>query len=81
MAEWVEWFRGRDVCFAPVKTVREAFDDEHAQARGMVLRDEAGREHLAPVIKFRDEPSRPRLAAPALGAHTVTIVGEPDEAS
>jgi len=76
MAEWVEWFRDRDVCFAPVKTVREAFDDEHAQARGMVLRDEAGREHLAPVIKFRDEPARPRLAAPALGAHMADIVRE-----
>ncbi len=76
MAEWVEWFRDRDVCFAPVKTVREAFDDEHAQARGMVLLDEAGREHLAPVIKFRDEPARPRLAAPALGAHTAEIVRE-----
>jgi len=76
MAEWVDWFRDRDVCFAPVKTVREAFDDEHARARGMVLRDEAGREHLAPVIKFRDEPSTPRLAAPSLGAHTADFVRE-----
>jgi crotonobetainyl-CoA:carnitine CoA-transferase CaiB-like acyl-CoA transferase len=67
MAEWVDWFRKLDVCFAPVKTVREAFDDEHAQARGMVLLDENGREHLAPVIKFREEPAQPRLTAPALG--------------
>lgn len=74
MAEWVEWFRGRDVCFAPVKTIREAFDDEHAQARGMVLRDRTGREHLAPVIKFRDEPAQPRLVAPGLGTHMAEIV-------
>ena len=53
-AEWIEWFRGRDVCFAPVKTLREAVDDEQARARGMVITDAAGREHLAPVIKFRD---------------------------
>jgi len=78
MAEWVEWFRGRDVCFAPVKTVREAFDDEHARARGMILFDEAGREHLAPAIKFRDEPARPRLAAPALGANTAEFAREPE---
>ncbi|HMK67374.1 MAG TPA: CoA transferase [Stellaceae bacterium] len=74
MAEWVEWFRDRDVCFSPVKTVREAFDDEHARARGMVLLDEAGREHLGPVIKFSDEPARPRLAAPGLGADTEELV-------
>jgi len=74
MTEWVEWFRERDVCFAPVLSVREAFDDEHARARGMILLDEAGREHLGPVIKFRDEPARPRLAAPALGADTSEFV-------
>jgi crotonobetainyl-CoA:carnitine CoA-transferase CaiB-like acyl-CoA transferase len=73
-AEWVEWFHDRDVCFAPVKSVREAFDDEHARARGMVLVDEADREHLAPVIKFRNEPARPRLTAPDLGAHTSEFV-------
>jgi len=73
-AEWVDWFRDRDICFAPVKTVREAFDDAHAHARGMVLLDETGREHLGPVIKYRDEPARPRLAAPALGANTEEIV-------
>src|SRR5262245_38021292 len=25
-AEWVEWFEGKDVCFAPVRDLREAFD-------------------------------------------------------
>jgi crotonobetainyl-CoA:carnitine CoA-transferase CaiB-like acyl-CoA transferase len=73
-AQWVDWFRGRDVCFAPVKDLREAFDDAQARERGMVITDEAGREHLAPVIKFRDEPARPRLAAPALGQHTAEIL-------
>ena len=76
MVEWVEWFRDRDICFAPVKTIREAFDDEHARARGMVLLDEAGREHLAPVIKFREEPAQAHLAAPALGEHTAEILRE-----
>ena len=78
-SEWIEWFRGRDVCFAPVKTLLEAVDDEQARARGMVITDAAGREHLAPVIKFRDEPAQPRLAAPALGEHTAEIVAALNE--
>jgi crotonobetainyl-CoA:carnitine CoA-transferase CaiB-like acyl-CoA transferase len=74
-AEWIAWFRGRDICFAPVNDLREAVDDPQAQAR-MILRDAAGREHLGPVIKFREEPARPNLAAPALGADTAAILAE-----
>ena len=74
--EWIEWFRGRDVCFAPVNDLREAVDDPQARARGMILVDEAGREHLGPVIKFRDEPPAPRLTAPRLGEHTAAVLAE-----
>jgi len=74
--EWIEWFRGRDVCFAPVNDLREAVDDPQARARGMILVDEAGREHLGPVIKFRDEPPTPRLTAPRLGEHTAAVLAE-----
>ena len=75
MDEWVEWFRGRDICFAPVKTLREGVDDEHARARGMVIVDDAGREHVGPAIKFREEPARPSLTVPRLGEHTEQILG------
>ncbi len=75
-AEWIDWFRGRDICFAPVNDLREAASDPQAQARGMILRDAAGREHLGPVIKFRDEPAEPRLAAPWLGEHTDAMLAE-----
>lgn len=67
-AEWVEWFAPLDVCFAPVKTLPEALSDEHVQARGMVLTDERGRKHLAPAVRFRDEPSHLNLQDPGLGA-------------
>lgn len=76
MAEWVDWFRGRDICFAPVKTLREGFDDEHARSRGMLIVDDAGREHVGPAIKFLDEPARPSLSVPGLGEHTEQILGE-----
>ena len=69
-AEWVEWFAGRDICFAPVKNLREAFDDSHANARGMRLVDPEGREHIGTPIKFRNEPGRIDFTVPRQGEHT-----------
>jgi crotonobetainyl-CoA:carnitine CoA-transferase CaiB-like acyl-CoA transferase len=54
-----------DVCYAPVNTLPEALD----AAREMLLKDESGRRHLAPPIRFRDEPARPKLREPRLGEH------------
>ncbi|MBV6422656.1 MAG: Acetyl-CoA:oxalate CoA-transferase [Steroidobacteraceae bacterium] len=69
-ADWIEWFRGKDICFAPVKNLREAFDDPHAQARGMRLVDESGHEHIGLPIRFAHEPGRADLTLPAQGEHT-----------
>jgi len=74
-AEWVAWFADKDVCFAPVKNLREAFDDPHARARGMVLIDAHGHEHVGMPIKFSLEPGRPRLAVPQLGEHNREVLG------
>lgn len=63
-AEWVQWFEGRDVAFAPVKNLREAFDDPQALARGMRLLDAEGREHIGVPIRFLNEPAKPNLAIP-----------------
>jgi len=68
------WLSGLDVCFAPVNTLPEAFDDANVNSRAMVLRDERGRKHIGPVIRFRNEPSRPRLREPALGEHNNEIL-------
>ena len=54
-----------DVCCAPVNTLPEALD----AARDKLLVDELGRRHLAPPIRFRDEPARPSLREPRLGEH------------
>lgn len=69
LAHWIEWLKPLDVCFAPVNTLPEAFDDEHAAFRKMVLTDEMGRRHVGPAIRFQDEPARPRLREPLLGEH------------
>jgi crotonobetainyl-CoA:carnitine CoA-transferase CaiB-like acyl-CoA transferase len=73
-AEWVEWFKGRDVAFAPMRTLPETLEDPHFKARGMVLKDARGWDHLGVPIRFRDEPARPDFEAPAHGQHTSGIL-------
>jgi len=73
--EAANFLSGFDVCFGPVKTLPEAFDDENVKMRGMILRDDLGRRHIAPVIRFRDEPPAPCLHTPALGEHTEAVLG------
>lgn len=68
--DWESWFRGRDVCFAPVLDLKEAFDSPQATARGMKVRDAAGALHIGLPIRFRDEPGRVAPGLPGLGEHT-----------
>jgi crotonobetainyl-CoA:carnitine CoA-transferase CaiB-like acyl-CoA transferase len=75
-AEWVEWFKGRDIAFAPVRTLPEMLEDPHFQARGMLLKDERGWDHIGVPIQFANEPGRPRLTAPAHGEHSSQILRE-----
>ena len=73
-AEWVEWFKGRDVAFAPMRTLPEALEDAHFKARGMVLKDARGWDHLGVPIRFQDEPGRPDFDPPAHGRHSTEIL-------
>ena len=75
-AEWVEWFEGRDICFAPVKNLREAFDDPHVEARGMRLVDAEGQEHIGIPIRFGREPGQARFTLPQIGEHTEDVLRE-----
>ena len=73
-AEWVEWFKGRDIAFAPVKTLPEALEDPHFRARGMVQKDARGWDHLGVPIRFSGEPGRPSFQLPAHGEHSSQIL-------
>ena len=73
-AEWVEWFKGRDIAFAPVKTVPEALEDPHFRERAMVIQDARGWDHIGIPIRFTGEPGRARFDLPAHGQHSAEIL-------
>lgn len=69
LAEWMDWFKGRDICMSPVNDIVQAVNDPHVLHRKMVLTDERGLQHLGIPIKFKDEPGRVNFAWPEQGAH------------
>lgn len=66
-AEWETFLSEIDLCWAPVRSLKDAFDDPHTLARGMLLKDSAGNNHIGPAIKFREDPARPTLRVPSYG--------------
>jgi crotonobetainyl-CoA:carnitine CoA-transferase CaiB-like acyl-CoA transferase len=74
--EWEAWFQGRDVCFAPLLDLKEAFDHPQAAARGMIFRDADGNLHIGTPIHFAEEPARLNTSLPALGEHTEQVLAE-----
>ena len=72
--EWNDWLAKLDVCYGALNTLPEAMDDINLWARDMVRRDELGRSHIGPPIRFQNEPARPVLSEPQLGEHTEQIL-------
>jgi crotonobetainyl-CoA:carnitine CoA-transferase CaiB-like acyl-CoA transferase len=73
-ADWTAWFDGRDICFAPVRTLKEAFDDPFLAERGMLSRDAEGSEIVGTPIRFRSEPAQIDPHAPGRNEHGAEIV-------
>lgn len=72
--QWIAWFKGRDVAFAPMKTLPEVLEDPHFKARGMLLKDARGWDHLGVPIRFADEPAQPTFDPPGHGQHSAAIL-------
>ncbi|MBC7505323.1 MAG: CoA transferase [Sandarakinorhabdus sp.] len=49
-AEWITWFQGRDVAFAPVRDLRDGF-----ARSGLVVTDADGGHQIGPPIRFAGE--------------------------
>jgi crotonobetainyl-CoA:carnitine CoA-transferase CaiB-like acyl-CoA transferase len=77
LKHWMDWLATLDVCYGPVNTLPEAIEDPNLLARGMVVTDETGRKHFAPVVRFKNEPSTPLYREPLLGEHTDEVLRRP----
>jgi crotonobetainyl-CoA:carnitine CoA-transferase CaiB-like acyl-CoA transferase len=78
LAHWEGFLGALDICWAPVKGVREALSGEHLRARQMRIDFADGQSHLGIPIKFAEEPGQVRPVAPALGEHTKSALRDAD---
>jgi crotonobetainyl-CoA:carnitine CoA-transferase CaiB-like acyl-CoA transferase len=76
LADWEAILSPLDLCWAPVRSLKDAFDDPYAAERSMLLRDDAGNVHIGPPIRFANEPPQPHLTTPAYGEHSTEIARE-----
>jgi len=77
-AEWVEWFDGKNISFAPMNNLREGCDDPQVRHREMIVEDERGWEYLGTPLKFANEPGSLDFAVPGLGEHSEEILRDLD---
>lgn len=73
---WVTWFESRDICFAPVLNLHEAWHSPQVAARGMLLTDSQGNHHIGTPINYRNEPGQPDLNLPDLDGNGAEIRAE-----
>jgi crotonobetainyl-CoA:carnitine CoA-transferase CaiB-like acyl-CoA transferase len=74
LAHWMDVLARLDICYGPVNTLPEAIADANLQKRGAIVVADDGRKHLAPVVRFKDEPSKPVYREPLLGEHTAEVL-------
>lgn len=77
-AQWVERFRGKDVCVEPVYDIEEAVGDPQLLHRQMIIEtDLPGEGKVKQVgfpIKLSDTPGSIRAPAAATGQHTMDVL-------
>jgi crotonobetainyl-CoA:carnitine CoA-transferase CaiB-like acyl-CoA transferase len=77
LSEWTRELEGEEICFGPVATMSEAFDDPQLRHRGMVVEIDTplGRMKTFGVpMKLSETPGSIRSGAPALGEHTDAVL-------
>ncbi|MBM3516372.1 MAG: CoA transferase [Alphaproteobacteria bacterium] len=76
LAHWIAWFADKDVPFAPLLDLREAWDHPQVLARRLRLTDARGVQHIGLPLKFAAEPGAPNFHLPHHGADTVAVLRE-----
>lgn len=72
--EWDQWLADKDVCYAPVLQLHEAWRRLAERGNGMVLKGDDGVENIDTPIRFQREPGQPRLSFAEQGADTDAIL-------
>ena len=73
LEEWAAFLKDVDCCWAPVRTLKDAFDDPHTATRGLVFTDSDGNRHIGLPIRFVEEPGAPNPALPGFGEHSAEL--------
>lgn len=76
LAHWQAFLSEVDCCWAPVKTLKDAFSDAHTIHRQMRLTDETGNPHIGVPVKFSQEPAQANLHLPEYGEHSIELARE-----
>lgn len=76
-AEWEAFLEPIDLCWAPVRSLKDAFGDANAAARHLLMKDAEGNRHIGPAIKFRNDPATPNFRLPDYGADGAAANGFP----
>ncbi|MBI1392763.1 MAG: CoA transferase [Alphaproteobacteria bacterium] len=71
---WLSWLADKDVAYAPVLNLKEAFDDAQIAARGMLSFDADGAEIVGSPISFLAEPASIDPTTPEYGSDTVAVL-------
>ena len=69
LADWEAWFGERDICWAPVRDLKQAFADPFLVERGMLAYDAEGSEIIGTPLRFLSEPARIDPKAPGKNEH------------
>ena len=76
LSDWEAFLTDVDCCWAPVRSLKDAFDDPHTAKRGLKVQDAAGKTHIGLPIQFKDEPGQLTPDLPGYGGHSVEIAME-----
>lgn len=71
---WLAFLADKDVAYAPVVDLKQAFDDPNTAERGMLLFDDAGAEIVGTPLRFREEPAGIDPSTPDPGQHGPAIL-------
>ena len=72
--DWIEFLEPLELGWAPVLDMVEAFQNEHARARDMIIEDGNGITHIGNPIKFLNEKSEIKFNVPKLNEHYKELV-------